>query len=381
MTNASFPAAQAPLSRIPPEIHCAQDYEVLARRFMAHPSHEYVAGGCGRDLTVSANLAAYSRWAVYPRLLGNLTNGHTRTTIAGTEFAHPILLAPVAFQKLAHRKGELETARAAQATQSCLVSSTLSSCKLEDIAAQAGPQRWFQLYFQQQRGATRDLLRRAEDASYAAIVVTLDASIQSASLRALRADFRMPPDCIAANLQDYALAEQSKQSPEQSRIFQGVMRDAPTWQDLEWLMTQTVLPIWVKGVLHPDDACALQARGVTGLIVSNHGGRSLDGAPASLDALAAIRAAVGHYFPLLLDGGIRSGTDIFKALALGADAVMIGRLQMYALSVAGALGVAHMIKLLRDELEICMAQAGCATLHDISRAALLPSVAQQITAG
>lgn len=354
---------------------------MLAPLFMAHSSHEYVAGGCGRDLTVSANLTAFSRWAVYPRLLRNLTNGHTRTTIAGTEFAHPILLAPVAFQKLAHPNGELETARAAQATESCLVSSTLSSCKLEDIAAQAGPQRWFQLYFQPQQGATRDLLRRAEDAGYAAIVVTLDASIQSASLRALRADFRMPADCIAANLQNHAAPEYIEPSPEQSRIFQGVMRDAPTWQDLEWLMTQTVLPIWVKGVLHPDDACALQARGVTGLVVSNHGGRGLDGAPASLAALAAIRAAVGHSFPLLLDGGIRSGTDIFKALAVGADAVMIGRLQMYALSVAGALGVAHMIKLLRDELEICMAQAGCATLHDISRAALLPSVAQQITAG
>lgn len=373
MTNNSFLAAQPPLSRIPSEIHCAQDYELLAKHFMAHPSHEYVAGGCGRDITVAQNLNAYSRWAIYPRLLRDLTSGHTRTTIAGQEFAHPIFLAPVAFQKLAHPMGELETARAAQATQSCLVSSTLSSYKLEDVAALAGTQRWFQLYFQQQQGASRDLLRRAEDAGYSAIVVTLDAAIQSASLRALRADFRMPSDCVAANLQNYAAPERIERSAEQSRIFQGAMRDAPTWQDLEWLMTQTTLPIWVKGVLHPDDACALQARGVAGLVVSNHGGRSLDGAPASLDCLAAIRAAVGNTFPLLLDGGIRSGTDIFKALALGANAVMIGRLQMYALSVAGALGVAHMIKLLHEELEVCMAMAGCATLADISNAALTPA--------
>lgn len=373
MTNVSYLAGQPPLNGIPSEIHCAQDYELFAQRFMAHSSHEYVAGGCGRDLTVAANLTAFSHWAVYPRLLRDVTSGHTRMTMAGQEFAHPILLAPVAFQKLAHAMGELETARAAQATQSCLVSSTLSSYKLEDIAALAGPQRWFQLYFQQQQSTTRDLLRRAEDAGYSAVVVTLDASIQMASQRALCAGFRMPSDCTAANLLNYPSPDQIDRDADQSRIFQGVMRDAPTWQDLEWLMAQTKLPVWVKGVLHPDDACALQARGVTGLVVSNHGGRSLDGAPASLDAFAAIRAAVGHSLPLLLDGGIRSGTDIFKALALGANAVMIGRLQMYALSVAGALGVAHMITLLREELEVCMAMAGCATVADISMASLTSS--------
>ncbi|MET0377914.1 MAG: alpha-hydroxy-acid oxidizing protein, partial [Spongiibacteraceae bacterium] len=139
---------------------------------------------------------------------------------------------------------------------------------------------------------------------------------------------------------------------------------------LDWLLTQTSLPVWIKGVLHPEDARALQARGVAGIVVSNHGGRTLDGAPASLHALPVIRAVVGDRYPLLFDSGTRSGTDIFKALALGANAVSIGRLQMYALSVAGALGVAHMIKLLHEELEACMALAGCATLADIRRTAL-----------
>ncbi len=143
------------------------------------------------------------------------------------------------------------------------------------------------------------------------------------------------------------------------------MRAAPTWRDLDWLMAQTRLPVWIKGVLHPQDARELQQRGVTGLVVSNHGGRGLDGAPASLRALPAVRDAVGARFPLLFDGGIRSGADAFKALALGADAVLIGRLQLYALAVAGALGVAHLLKLLREELEICMALTGCATLDDI----------------
>jgi 4-hydroxymandelate oxidase len=371
MTSTLITAAQPPLGQIPPEIRCAQDYETAARRFMAAPTYEYVAGGSGRDLTVAANLAAFARWSIYPRLLRDVTAGHTRLSLAGAALAHPVLLAPVAFQTLAHAGGEIESARAAHATDSCLVASTLSACTLEDIARAAGPQRWFQLYFQPRRGDTHALLKRAEAAGYGAIVVTLDASVQAASLRALAAGFRMPASCVAANLSGQAAPEPAAAGA--SRIFQGVMRDAPTWPDLEWLLTQTTLPVWVKGVLHPDDALALQSLGVAGLVVSNHGGRGLDGAPASLDALPAVRAAVGAGFPLLFDGGIRCGADVFKALALGADAVLVGRLQMYALSVAGALGVAHMIQLLREELEVCMALAGCATPGDIDSGALTGS--------
>ena len=359
---------QAAADSIPSDIRCAQDYEVAARRFMAEASYEYVAGGSGRDLTVAANLDAFARWSIYPRLLRDVTAGHTGLTLGSASLAHPILLAPVAFQALAHVAAEIGSARAAAATDSCMVCSTLSTRTLEDVAQAAGAHKWFQLYFQPERSDTATLVARAEEAGYGAIVVTLDASLQVASRRALRAGFRMPADCLAVNLPAAAAAETG---PDGSRIFQGLMRAAPTWPDLAWLMSQTTLPVWVKGVLHPDDARALQAAGVAGLVVSNHGGRSLDGAPASLAALPAIRAAVGDACPLLLDGGIRSGADVFKALALGADAVLVGRLQMYALSVAGPLGVAHMIKLLREELEVCMALAGCATLHDIDAGALL----------
>lgn len=374
MTNTTTATAQAALSTIPPDIRCAQDYERLAQQFMVLPHYEYVAGGCGRDITVAANLNAFAQWAIYPRLLRDVTAGHTRLTLGQQTFPHPVFMAPVAFQQLAHPAGEIDTARAAQAMQSCMVSSTLSSVRMEDVATVAsngGSPRWFQLYFQPQQNDTLDLINRAVNTGYSAIVVTLDASIQAASLRAQRAGFRMPQDCVAANLRDHTAPANITLSPGESRVFQGIMRDAPTWKDLEWLMTQTSLPVWVKGVLHPDDARALQNMGVAGIIVSNHGGRSLDGAPASLDALPAIRVAVGTSFPLLLDSGIRSGSDIFKALALGADAVLIGRLQMYALSVAGALGVAHMIKLLCEELEICMSLAGCATLKEINRGALV----------
>jgi len=363
------------LDQIPADIRCAQDYESMAPRFIEAPAYEYIAGGSGHDVTATANLAAFAEWSVWPRVLADVTGGHTRLEMLGREFLHPILLAPVALQTLVHARGELATAQAAAATDSIMISSTLSSFTLEkialeqiaveQIAAAAGSHKWFQLYFQPQRDITRHLLQRAEAAGYGAIVVTLDAPIKTTGLRAARAGFQMPSTCVAVNLQDYPQPPPLSLQSGQSRILQGAMSEAPTWRDLEWLLSQTTLPVWIKGVLHPEDAHALKALGVAGIAVSNHGGRALDGAPASLHALPAIRSIVGTGYPLLFDGGIRSGTDIFKALALGANAVLIGRLQMYALGVAGALGVAHMIKLLREELELCMALAGCATLADI----------------
>lgn len=355
----------ASLSRIPAEILCAQDYEFLAPQFIAAPTYAYIAGGSGRDITLAANLEAFACSSLWPRLLRDVTAGQTTLGLLGREFAHPIFLAPVAFQTLAHSQGELDTARAAGATDTCLVCSTLSSVSLEEVARQAGPEKWLQLYFQSRRQDTLDLVRRAEAAGYQALVVTLDAAIQAPSHRALRAGFQMPPAVRPVNTLSYPTGGYSRPPVGGSSIFQGLMAQAPVWEDLVWLLEHTALPVLVKGVLHPEDAARFQAQGVAGLVVSNHGGRTLDGVPASLAVLPAIRQAVGPDYPLLLDSGIRSGADIFKALALGSDAVLIGRLQVYALAVAGALGVAHMLKLLREELELCMALTGCAHLADI----------------
>lgn len=367
------PTISPPLNAIPADIRNAQDYAALAPHFMPPAHLAYISGGSGYGHSAAANLSAFAQWAIYPRLLRDVSHGHTRITLAGSAHAHPLLLAPLGFHKLAHANGEIDTARAAEATATCMIASTQSSYTLEDTAAAAGSaQRWFQLYLLPRREDTLHLLRRAEAAGYSAIVLTVDAPIQVANRRALGAQFQMPADCVNVNLRGYDTTPRfAGNGAGESRFFQGAMRGAPSWDDIRWIMEQTRLPVWVKGVLHPHDAIALRDAGVSGIAVSNHGGRSLDGAPAGLDVLPSVRAAVGADFPLLYDGGVLSGADAFKALALGASAVAVGRLQLYALSVAGALGVAHMLKLLREELEICMAMAGCATVAEIGSGALL----------
>lgn len=344
----------------------ARDYEAAAESAVPVPAWTYVSGGAGRGEAVAANRAAFSRWAVVPRLAKDMRAGHTRLTLLGQGFEHPILLAPVAFQSLLRARGEIETARAAQATDTGLVASTLATCTLEDIAAAAGPRRWFQLYLQPQRAASETLVRRAEESGYGALVVTLDAPVQPLGHASARSGFHMPAGCAAVNLEGAGPAEPVVVPEGASRVFQGAMAGAPRWEDVAWLASLTRLPILVKGVMHPQDARHALAHGAAGVVVSNHGGRVLAQAPATLDVLPGIREALGPKATVLVDGGIRSGADAFIGLALGADAVMVGRLQAAALAAAGALGVGHMVRLLREELELCMALAGCATLEDIT---------------
>ena len=244
------------------------------------------------------------------------------------------------------------------------VVSTQASIPLEDIASQAQGPLWFQLYWQGNRDATLSLVRRAEAAGYRTLVLTVDAPVSGARNREQRAGFSVPPAVAQSNVAPIRLPALGEHM---SPVFDGLMTLAPTWEDMAWLIAQTKLPLLFKGIMHPDDAVKAVDTGAAGVVVSNHGGRVLDTAPTTLSVLSDVVAAVNGAVPVLVDGGIRRGTDILKARALGATAVMIGRPYIHALATAGALGVAHLIRLLREELEIAMALTGCATLDDIHR--------------
>lgn len=351
---------------IPPDAVSLADYERLAASRLDANAAAYVFGGAGDELTVRRNREAFDRLALWPRPLADVAGGDARLELFGAVHEHPIFLAPVAYQRLAHPEGEAATARAAGALGACMVVSTLTSVSPEAIAhAAPGAPRWFQLYFRPDRGFTESLVRRAEALGFGALVVTVDAPFAGVRLRERRAGFRLPPDVSAVLLAGEPPAPPYPNDADASPVFDGAMRAAPTWEDLARLRALTRLPLLIKGVLHPEDAARALDLGLDGVIVSNHGGRVLDGTPAALEALPGIVARVAGRAPVLLDGGVTRGTDVLKALALGARAVLIGRPQMHGLAVAGALGVAHTVRLLRDEFEAAMALTGCRTLADI----------------
>lgn len=345
---------------IPAELVCAADYERLALLRLPPEIAAWLAGGSGEELSLRDNRAAFMRVGLRNRLCKTPVTVNTAQEILGQRFAHPLMLAPVASHALVHPQGEIATAQGAEAMRTPLVLSCQASTALEQVAAHVS-QRWLQLYWQQSEERTLRLVRRAEDAAYSALVLTLDAPVQAQSRSAQRYGFQLPAQLRYANLEP-SLSRPSR--AEQSTI-NALLQEAATMASVAFLLKNTPLPVFVKGVLEPADALELRELGVHGLIVSNHGGRALDGVCASLDALPLIRQAVGEQMPVLFDGGVRSGYDVFKALALGADAVLLGRLQLYALTVAGSVGVAHMLKILLEELELCMALSGCATLSDI----------------
>lgn len=358
---------QSKLTKIPREIVAIDDYERLAPAFIPHDIFEYIASGGGDEVTLRNNKTAFDNIEIYSRVLKDVSHGSTRTNLLGESFRHPILLAPVAHQKLVHPDGEIATAQAANALEAGYITSTLATCSLEEISMELDKNKWFQLYIQDSRERTLSLVKRAEAADYSAIVITVDVPINGLRNRTQRAGFSLPDTIKTPNVVKTDSVPPVSLTTEQSVIFQGFMANAPDWSELDWLRKQTELPIIIKGITHPDDAKRIIESGFNGLVVSNHGGRTLDGLPASIRALPSIREAVGDDFLLLLDSGVRRGTDIFKAIALGANAVLIGRPQIFSLAVAGNLGVAHMLRILRDELEVTMALAGCPTIDSITQ--------------
>lgn len=345
----------------------AHELRALAEAALDPAAFAYLDGAAGDERTPAANRAAWDALQLVPRVLQDLRGFDAGTTLLGRRLAAPLLLAPVAHQRLAHAEGERATALAAAAQGCGLVLSAQSSVPLEDVAAlvrddaERGP-LWFQLYRQPDAGVTRALLQRAAAAGFEAVVLTVDAPVHGPRDRERRAGFRVPAGAAAVNLLP-------AEAPA-ATLAEHLARHAMRWDEVDAWIAASPLPVLLKGVLHPDDARRAVDAGAAGVVVSNHGGRTLDGAIATAQALPRIADAVAGRVPLLVDGGIRRGTDVLKALALGANAVLVGRPQVWALAAGGAPAVARLLRLLRDEFEIALALAGCATPAAASRALL-----------
>lgn len=335
------------------------DYERLARAKMDRAAFEYYAGGSGQERTLAANRAAFDAIQFRPRVLVDVSHIDLATTVLGHPISFPVMLAPTAFNRLACDEGEMAAARAAGASGTVMISSTLSTCTLEDVAQVATGVVWFQLYVYKDRGLTTELIARAEAAGYRALVLTVDTPRLGRRERDVRNRFTLPTGLSMKNF-ERRLSDATRWGAHQS--FSGYVHDlfdpSLTWKDVDWLRAQTKLPILLKGVMTAEDTqCSIDS-GVQGVVVSNHGGRQLDGVPATVDALPEVVEAAAGRVEVLLDGGVRRGTDVLKALALGARAVLIGRAYLWGLAVAGEEGVRDVLRILRDDLELSMALAG-----------------------
>lgn len=351
-----------PLTAIPAYLQTIADYEIEAEKHVADTTWDYLQGGAMQELSVQGNRRQFQEIQLIPRHLNNITTGHTKLHLLGQNYPHPIFLAPIGHQALFHPQAEQASALAAEVMHSNFILSNFSNTDLRHLNKD-NPNKWFQLYWQGDQQRALALIKLAEQQYYKAIVLTIDAPHGGIRDRERKAFFQIPQDMPHPH--QHAHIPTALQADEHL-IFQGLMKMAPKWEDVAWLVENTQLPILVKGVLHPADAQKAIECGVKGIIVSNHGGRILDTTIPPLIALQKIRAVVPVDYPILLDGGIRRGSDIFKAIALGATAVLIGRPYIYGLATAGALGVAHVLKILKEEFEVTMALMGTATLEDIN---------------
>jgi lactate 2-monooxygenase len=334
----------------------------------------YVGAGAGSEDTIRANLEAFRRRRIVPRMLRDVAARDLATTVLGTAMTAPLLLAPIGVQKIVHPDGELASARAAAALGVPMIVSNASAYTLEEIAAASGEgPRWFQLYWPNDPELARSFARRAEAAGYAAIVVTVDTFIPGWKPRDLQQAWLpfLEGTGNANYFQDPVFRAGLERPPEEDQgaatgHYLGIyVNPSLTWEDLGMLREATSLPIVVKGIQHVDDAREAAARGIDGIVVSNHGGRQVDGAVASLDALPAIAAAVGGELAVLFDSGVRGGADVLKALALGADAVCLGRPYIWGLALEGQAGVETVLKMVLAELDLTMALCGLTSPAEI----------------
>jgi 4-hydroxymandelate oxidase len=355
-----------------------RDFEALARARMEPAAFDYFAGGAGDEHTLAENSRAFSRYVFRPRVLTGVERVDTSARVLGCALKLPVLLAPTALNRLGHPEGELAVARAAGSSGTVMVLSTTASSTIEEVASAATGELWFQLYVYRDREVTRDLVQRAEAQNYRALVLTVDMPRMGRRERDLRNAFALPAGIRLRNLETSGRPDAAGWGPDSSFIqyVHDLLDPGLTWESIAWLRSITRLPLLIKGILAADDAERALSAGAAGIVVSNHGGRQLDGALASIDALPDIADRVGGRMAILLDGGIRRGTDVLKALALGANAVLIGRPYLWGLAADGEAGVRRVLDILHAEFELAMALAGCAATSAIDRSLVLshPSV-------
>ena len=347
------------------------EYEAAARTLLPRSVYDYYAGGAEDELTLRWNRTAYRRYLFRPRVLVDASRVDPSVELLGDRLRFPVLLAPTAFQRLAHPDGELATARAAAAAGTSLIASTLSNVPVEEIAAGIPGRLWLQLYVFRDRALTEELVARAERAGCRAVSLTVTVPVQGNRERDTRNAFRLPDALEMANFIGFSQARFPEVSGSALAAF--IKREFDptlTWEAVDWLRSVTRLPIVLKGITTPEDARLAVEHGVDAMIVSNHGGRQLDGAEPTLFALPRVSEAVAGRVPVLVDGGIRRGTDVVKALCLGATAVLVGRPYLYGLAVGGQQGVEHVLAILRAEVERTMALLGRTTVAELAPDAL-----------
>jgi isopentenyl diphosphate isomerase/L-lactate dehydrogenase-like FMN-dependent dehydrogenase len=356
------------------------ELERRAEEAMTPEAWGYVAGAAGSEDTARANLEAFRKWRIVPRMLCDVSERDLTVELFGEDLSAPLLLAPIGVQSIVHEEAELAAARGAGEVGIPFVLSTAATRSIEEVAEVCGDNlRWFQLYWPVDKGLTESFVRRAESSGYKAIVVTLDTVLLAWRPRDLQNAFLpfLRGEGIAHYLSDPVFRSGLERTPEddlQSAVLKWVQvfsDPSTTWARLEELRALTDLPILLKGILHPDDARAAVDAGVNGVIVSNHGGRQVDGAIGAFDALPGVVDAVPGDFPVLFDSGIRSGADAFKALAFGARAVLLGRPYIWGLALGGAEGVTHVLRAFLADLDLTFALSGCSSISDVSRERLV----------
>uniref|UniRef100_A0A671M1R2 (S)-2-hydroxy-acid oxidase n=2 Tax=Sinocyclocheilus anshuiensis TaxID=1608454 RepID=A0A671M1R2_9TELE len=354
---------------------CVSDYERQAQTLLPKPVFDYYFSGADEQQTLRDNVAAFARWCIYPRVLRDVSLVDMSTTVLGQRVSMPICVAATAMQRMAHPDGETATARACLSCDTGMMLSSWATSTIEEAAEAApGAVRWMQLYIYKDRALTQSLVRRAEDAGYKGIFVTVDTPYLGRRRDDVRNRFKLPSHLSMANFETPDLAFSSKEGyGEDSGLAVYVTQaiDATVkWEDIAWLKRMTSLPVVVKGVLTAEDAKEALKYGVDGILVSNHGARQLDGVPATIDALPEVVEAVEGKVDVFMDGGVRKGTDVLKALALGAKAVFVGRPVLWVLACEGDKGVSNVLQILREELHLALALTGCRSLKEVNRSLL-----------